>query len=157
MTAQHFYELRANLVDARAHLRTAKDAEKVALAEATQRAQPQGKNAEERAVNLVLALQQDAAYQPALARLRRWEHEVEKIEALLESACDDRRASEWQIRAKLADALFRSNVQTDHRDPTGEGAFDDASLEYADAMAFAQQNGYRESGDPAYADEEMPF
>lgn len=134
MTA-HFHELRQSLVDARAQFRTAKDAEKVALAEATQRANVAGRNAEERSVNLTIALQQDQEYLTALGRLRRWEYEVEKVEALLESACDDRRASEWQIRGKLADALLSAHVQTDHSDPTGEGAFDDVVDEQATRYA----------------------
>lgn len=150
----HFHELRQRLVTVRAELRTAKDLHEQALAQAEQAAidsgQAGGKNAEERARSLTLALMKDASYQAARARLREAENEVERVEALLESARDERRASEWHIRAKLADALFRVEVQSDDTDPAGDGAFDDI----VDDIYLAQA--------PAYVPEEeeipeLPF
>jgi hypothetical protein len=118
----HFHELRQRLVDCRAQLRSSKDLYELIKAEATERAAPQGKNADERAVALILALARDAAYQTALGSFRRDETEVERVEALLEAARDERRAAEWQIRAKLADGLFRASVPGEQAD---DEAFDD--------------------------------
>jgi hypothetical protein len=149
--SDHFTELRLRLADTRATLRQAKDMFTVAQAEAEQHAIDNGlaggKNAEERARSLTLALQKDAAYTGALSRLRSAEAECERIEALLESARDERRASEWQIRAQLADALFRAGIQSDAAEPAGESAFDDA----VDSSIYLAQA-------PAYDDEiEIPF
>lgn len=164
MNTQHFHELRQNLANARHELRAAKDSHATALAEATQRAQVTGKNKEERDTALALALHADEAYRNALQYMRRLEYEVERIEALLESACDDRRASEWQIRARLADGLFRANVQTDHSD-AAESAFDDAvdaALDdgYSHGDPNSRYYAQKPRPQPTYSmldDEECPF
>lgn len=122
------HELRLQLASARATLRAAKDDHELARAQAEQRAIDagcNGKNADERARNLTLALAEDDLYQRALARLRAAEAEVERLDALLESTRDARRAEEWHIRARLADGLFRAGVQSDSADAAGESAFDD--------------------------------
>lgn len=126
---EHFRELRLQLAQVRANLRQQKDLHEQALAQAEQAAidsgKAGGKNAEERARGLTLALMKDASYQAARAKLRAAEAECERVEALLESARDERRASEWQIRMRLADALFRGGIQSDESEPAGDGAFDD--------------------------------
>jgi hypothetical protein len=150
MDAAHFRELRLRLADRRANLRQAKDLHDQALAQAEQAAiddgRAGGKNAEERARSLTLALVNDASYQAAHTRLRGAEAEVDRVEALLESARDERRASEWQIRMRLADALFRGGVQSDEPEPATDSAFDDT----VDSIYLGQA--------PAYDDEiEVPF
>lgn len=138
MNTRHFGELRQRLADCRAAHRTAKDLHEQVQVQAEQAAidagKAGGKNAEERARSLALALMNDASYQSALARLRRAEHEAECVEALLEAARDERRAAEWQIRAKLADGLFR--VGMPHEDDTGYDDVADAEMDvYTDAAA----------------------
>lgn len=150
MTTAHFHELRQNLADARRELRTAKDTHAAALAVATQKANVSGKNKEERDTALTLALLADEAYQAALSYLRQWEYQVEKVEALLEAACDERRASEWQIRARLADGLFRAGAQTDYK-AVVERAFDDS----ADELAWQIHAGTYDAG--VADEEEIPF
>lgn len=153
MRTRHFHELRQRLADCRATLRTNKDLHEQAQAHAEQAAIDAGKaggrNAEERARSLTIALMGDASYQGSLATLRRAESEVERVEALLEAAKDERRASEWQIRMRLADGLFRAGVSND--DQAGDEAFDDvADVELDDVYAALADQAEREM-------EEMPF
>lgn len=156
----HFQELRLRLAECRATLRAQKDLYELIKAEAIQRAQPAGKNAEERARSLTLALMNDASYQGAHARLRATEAELDRVEALLESARDERRASEWQIRMRLADALFRANVQSDDAEPAGDSAFDntydDQAARYASSFsATLRRQQTRPNGTEEF--EELPF
>lgn len=127
----HFRELRLRVVETRADLRQQRDLFEQAEAQAEQAAidagRAGGKNAEERERSPVLALMSDPAYQGARSRLRAAEEEAERVEALLESARDERRASEWAVRLKLADALFRAGVQTDEPDASGDSAWDDTA------------------------------
>lgn len=133
---RHFRELRIQVVETRAHLRQTKDLYEVVKAEATQRAAVTGKNAEERAVALTLALNSDAAYQTALGSLRQAEYNADRATELLEAACDERRAAEWQIRAKLADGLFRAGVPHEHNgdefDETADQQADEAMARFYD-------------------------
>lgn len=130
-TDRHFRELRMRLVDLHRSLRHLKGDLELAKATAEQNAidrnQAGGKNAEERARSLLLIIQHDNAYMSALARLRDCEYEVERCEQLIEAAKDERRAAEWQIRARLADGLFRQQVQSDSADPLGDDASDDVA------------------------------
>jgi hypothetical protein len=71
-------------------------------------------------------LDADDTYTGALAHLRQAEHECERVEALLEAARDERRASEWQIRAQLAAAILGSDIPSDGGDPYGDDSFDNA-------------------------------
>lgn len=160
----HFLELRLRLAECRTTLRQMKDLHEQALAQAEQAAiddgRAGGKNAEERARSLTLALMNDASYQAAHTRLREVEAECERVEALLESARDERRASEWQIRARLADALFHAGAQSDGDEPAADSAFDDTYDEQAARYASsfgatlrrqqARPNGTEEL-------EELPF
>lgn len=135
----HFTTLRQRLADCHISLRAAKDAYELAKAEAEQYAIDHGKaggsNAEARARSLTIALEADAAYRAARTNLRAAEAELSRIEALLESAIDERRASEWQIRARLADALLGTAIPSDSSDPIGDSAFDDALLWNLDTQA----------------------
>src|SRR5262245_59478795 len=129
MNAQHFYELRLRLAECRASLRSAKDAFETVKAQREQVAidtgAAGGSNAEQRTRSLTIALATDTLYLSALAASRVCEAQCEQVEALLEAATDERRAAEWQIRARLADGLLGAAVPGDHVDPTGDGAFDD--------------------------------
>jgi hypothetical protein len=172
-------ELRAQLADARGRLRGTKDAYELAKAEAEQRAIEagcNGKNAEERGRSLLVAVSKDDQYLVAKAQLRYAENEVERLDALLEGARDARRYDEWQIRARLADALLQAGVQSDG-DSGAEGAFDDGMDAAVDEEIFAHDrtedngmsNGSLNSShyagkrrpQPTYSmleqDEELPF
>lgn len=127
-----FTELRLQLATVRDQLRHAKDTLTLSQAEAEQRAIDLaggsiGKNETERARHLTLALSRDPSYRGALTAVRCYEAEVERLEALLESAKDARRVDEWAIRARLADALLTAQVPTDQVDRSGDGAFDDTA------------------------------
>jgi hypothetical protein len=157
--SQGFTELRLSLALARARLRSAKDAYEVAKAEAEQRAIDNGcggKNAEERARNTLLTLQQDSAYLPLLGQLRHAEHEVDRLEALLEGARDARRVDEWRIRAQLVEALNRAGVASDHEDRAGDGAFDDGLGQQVD-RAVANYAAVRRPRTVAFDEEDLPF
>lgn len=134
--SQGFTELRLSLAEARSRLRAAKDSHDLAKAEAENKAilagLANGKNAEERSRALTLILAHDDDYLPALGNLRHCEHEVDRLEALLEGARDTRRIDEWRIRARLADTLDRAGVASDSPDQAGDAAFDDATDYVAD-------------------------
>lgn len=160
----HFMELRLRLADVRASLRQAKDLHEQALAQAEQAAvdsgKAGGKNAEERARSLTLALMNDASYQGALSHLRTTEAECERVEALLESARDERRAAEWQIRMKLADALFRAGIQSDDAEQAEDSAIDDIYDEQAARYANNFSATLRRQQTPPNGTEEtemLPF
>lgn len=149
-------ELRLQLAQARANLRSAKDTHELAKAEAEQRAIDagcNGKNAEERARSLLLAISKDDAYLTTLAQLRHLEREVDRLDAQLEGARDARRYDEWTIRARLADALLRAGVQSDGDDPSGDGAFDDYADDRA-VYAVERLNGRKYQ---PYEEESLPF
>lgn len=130
--ASYFRELRMQTVEMHRALRNAKDLLETIKAQSEQEVIESGfgggKNAEERARSLAIGLAAHGNYQAALANLRSCEYEAERCEQLLEAAKDERRAAEWQIRAKLADGLFNGGVQSDSHDPLGDDAFDDDTL-----------------------------
>jgi len=129
MTTHNMRALRLQLVDCERSLRQIKDQYEAAKADLSKRAfdtaTVTGKNAEERDRNLIVHLASKTDHEAALALLRDAEWQRDRCAALLEAAKDDRRAAEWQIRAKLADGLFRQQVQSDADDPAGDTAFDD--------------------------------
>lgn len=135
----HFTTLRQRLADCHISLRAAKDAYELAKAEAEQRAvrngKVTGKNKEEREVEMLIALANDRQHLDARASLRAAEAEKDRVEALVEAARDERRAAEWQIRARLADALLGTTIQSDADDPIGDSAFDDVLLYSLDTQA----------------------
>jgi hypothetical protein len=151
-----FTELRLSLAEARTKLRSAKDAHELAKAEAENKAilagLANGKNAEERSRALTLVIMHDDDYLPALGNLRHCEHEVDRLEALLEGARDARRVSEWQIRAELVGALNRAGVASDGQDRAGDGAFDDSLGQQVD-RALADRAAAR----AFVEDEDLPF
>lgn len=123
--------LRLALVDAERNLRNARDTYDDVLALRTKSGIDSGavvgKNAEERKTTLAVFLAQDSAYQASLAMMRDAEWSRDRSEAMLEAAKDERRAAEWQIRCRLADALFSRGVQSDSDDAISDTAFDDVT------------------------------
>lgn len=135
--------IRLKLVNTRADLRDAKDA--LAVAEARVASATNGKNAEERKTNLVLALSQDGEYCRLLTQVRQCETKIEQNEADLECFKDQRRADEWGVRLRLVEALERKGREDDGRDSGFDEAADDE----------VWQNTMRSiAGEP---DEDMPF
>lgn len=104
-SANPLAQLRNDLALAKADLREAKDNYAVAKAYAEQDAAIDGKNEAERTRRSTIAISNDHTYNRALAILRGAEHEVDRLEAAIENALDDRRAWEWSIRSALVDAL----------------------------------------------------
>lgn len=164
-TDRHFRELRLRLVEISKELRSYRGDKDnpglitISRSHAEQRAIQSangkyGSNPEERARFLTLALAEDKTYQITLTNLRNFEYEHERVEQLIEAAKDERRAAEWQIRAKLADGLFRQQVQSDSSDPLGDGAFDDtmdgAWVNIEDGLTYSRSGPYRPS-------EDLPF
>lgn len=163
-------ELRLQLAQARANLRSAKDEFDIVVALSEQRAIEAaggsiGRNEEERKRNLRIALANDGSYGNALMELREAEAEVDRQEALLEGARDARRYDEWTIRARLIDALVGTDIPSDSSDPAGDAAFDDAMLwRIDDGMSHGNLNSTHYAGkrrpQPTYSmlrDEELPF
>ena len=83
-----------------------------------------GANEDERKRALVLALAADPGYQAAAAAVRQCESHVARVEAELEILRDRRRAEEWAIRQRLADALL--GVPSDGPAGDDRAAWDDA-------------------------------
>lgn len=134
--------LRLAIVDADRDLRNAKDDYEKVSARRTLAAAPTGKNKEERETQIAVFLADDGEYQAALAIYRDAEWRRDRALALLEAAKDERRAAEWQIRCKLADALFARGVPSDASDPISDVAYEDsAQYELDDARIYAAQNG----------------
>lgn len=154
-----FTELRLSLAEARARLRSARDAHELAKAEAEQRAIDNGlaggKNIEERQRNTLLAIQNDTAYLATQKALRSAEANVDRLEALLEGARDARRIDEWRIRAELVGALNRAGVASD-ADDRSEAAFDDALGQQVD-QAVVNYAAVRRPRTVAFEEEDLPF
>lgn len=132
-------EIRLSLVAARASFRAAKDTHELVTAEAEQRAieaGATGKNAEERARALTIALNRDPLWLRSRTQLRHAEAEVERLQALLDSQDADRRAYEWSIRAGLVDALqARGHAAAE---PVDVSAFETLPDELTTRRAFAE-------------------
>jgi hypothetical protein len=115
--------LRIALAEARISLKDAKDYEATARAVAETTAiegGTNGKNADERARNLTIALMDDNYYQNARISLRDAEAKVDHLQAEIANYEDTIRADEARIREKLADALMGKRVD----DLTADQAFD---------------------------------
>ena len=176
--------VRRDLVAARIALRNASDelasaraaAEQRAIdaAVATARAGANGKKevdpekalgANERAREraLTLALADDRDYQAVRLRVRGLEEAVDLLEAELEDARDVRREREWEIRARLAEALDGRGVQSDHAEasPEDDVAFDDAAEEAVVEEAGELVRAILQSEEPDYwpgdDESEIPF
>ena len=178
--------VRRDLVAARIALRNASDELASARAAAEQRAidaavaaaragangkevDPEkalGGNERARERALTLALADDRDYQAVRLRVRALEEAVDLLEAELEDARDVRREREWEIRARLADALDNRGVQSDHAEasPEDDVAFDDAADEAVVEEAGELVRAILQSEEPDYwpgddelEPEEIPF
>jgi len=120
-------------------LRDARDAESRAKLRAEQEAitaagsvKALGSSDEERKRVLAVAVADHPGYQAALRHLRQVEAEHGRVEAQIETWKDERRASEWATRARMADALSRA-FQLDG-DPDDTATFDQALDQVADRL-----------------------
>ena len=152
MTTTHdMRALRLQLVDCERTLRTDREYFEEIKATIVKRAidagEITGKNAEERERNTIVYLSTDEQYRAKAAELRHAEWQRDRTAALLEAAKDERRAVEWQIRAKLADGLFRQGVQSDADDPNGDAAFDDVQYHGITAEAASRREGRTDTED----------
>ena len=121
---------RMNLAEAKATLRTAKDTYEMmrAIAEidAVENHGVNGKNAEERARNMTVALLNHEGYKGSLAHLRECERQVDELNAMIAVEEDAIRAAELAARERLAEALMgkrADNAASDYLafDPTVHG------------------------------------
>lgn len=109
--------LYTTLASAKDELRRAKDHEQTIRAIVEGPAQIFGKSADDRKRELALLLAQNTTYKKALADLRSAEAAVDQAQAAIDQAESERRDREWQIRARLADALSRQHVESEDSVP----------------------------------------
>lgn len=151
-------ELRAQLVEKRAELRELTDDLAVIRARIESEAVEQaggekklGENAEARQRAFILALDADGDYGQFHVGLRLCEREIERLEAEIESARDERREWEWSIRLRLAAALDGKGIQVE--EPAEMASDSEAFDAVADAEAIVQFEQQYEQ-DLAAAEEE---
>ena len=131
-------DLRQQLADARDELRRAKDHYETIRAIVEMGVMTTGKNAEDRKRELTVALSRDATHEGALELLRTAERHVDRVQAAIDVAEDERREREWAIRARLADALGDAG----HEDQAFE-ITSDRRLSVAVASRYETANGAR--------------
>lgn len=130
---------RLNLASAKADLRLAKDTYEMMRAIAENQFIGDGtggRNAEERARNLTIALLDHEGYQGSLRYLRECERRVDELHAMIAVEEDAIRMAELAARERLAEALLGKRM-------------DDA---YADALAEDAQGSYN-----GKTDRDFPF
>lgn len=113
MNVTNITELRTQLTEARIRLRSTRDlydlAKVTAEAKAIETAggaKNLGANEDERRRALCLALAESDSYSKWLSDVRLQEAALDRIEAALSNELDVRRAREWAVRERLADALM---------------------------------------------------
>lgn len=138
MVTSDLADLRRRICETRIALRDTNDQLTKAKAEAEQRAieaaggiKGLGSNEAEQKRQLNLAVLKDEGYGSQLSAVRALEATAERLEAELETARDERRAEEWRIRLRLAEALDGRGVNSDDVQPDGDNAFDDSATERA--------------------------
>lgn len=152
------------LAAARSACQAAKDSEKVQRAWAERRAVASlngtlGKNAEERERQLTVALAEDSEYKAALARLRQAELRVAELEADLEAYKDQRRESEWAVRAALVNALAGRQIFAEADDTAFDAAGDEAIYQELTEDEDEGEDDGMSHGDPTsafYAQQRRP-
>lgn len=152
------------LAGARSALQAAKDSEKVQRAWAERRAVASlngalGKNAEERERQLTIALAEDSEYKAALARLRAAELHVAELEADIEVYKDQRRESEWAVRAALVNALAQRQIFAEADDGAFAAAGDEEAYQELTEADDEDDDGGMSRGDPDsgfYAQQRRP-
>lgn len=107
--------LYTDLAHAKDELRRAKDHENTmrAIAEYIELS---GKNPDDRKRELAFTLCQDKGYRKAQEQLRDAEEAVDQAQATIDTAESERREHEWQVRARLADALREHTKEPDDFD-----------------------------------------
>lgn len=98
-------------------LRRAKDHEAIIRAIVESQTLTTGKTADDRKRELALALANHDGYRKALDELRKAEHAVDEAQAAIDAAEAERRDREWAIRARLAEALGRFNLDNEDQIP----------------------------------------
>lgn len=131
-------ELRMALVNAQERLTEARDNWTAYLGGILKEVKIKATTKEARDIEIAGLLGNDPHYRSALSVLRNAEYNCSRAEAILESAKDARRKWEWDIRSRLADAIERSGVQSDHQDRAGDSAFDDNMDHYGHARAISE-------------------
>lgn len=141
-------DLRLELAQAKADLREARDDLTVVQAAIERQvideaggSRALGANERDRERALTLALNDQASYTRALAALRDRESEIERLEAEIQNAEDERRRHEYAVRAQVAEALTllcRSGI----RFGTGATAALDAATERAADGTMAHVHSY---------------
>lgn len=126
-------QLRLDLANARAELRTAKDALDTAKAIATLNVS--GKNDDERKKAAAIALIDNQHYNLALIALRDREFAVDLIEAQIATEEDALRQRELEARERLTEAL---------RGKRTDNAVADAALDQFSRIEAAQRSGYQD-------------
>jgi hypothetical protein len=115
-------QLRTDLAAARVALRQAKDAHEimraVAETDAIERGVADGKNADERARKLTVALLYHDGYNGSITYLRDREADVDRLQAEIAIEEDRLRAEELRVREKLADALLGRSEEAAVEDET---------------------------------------
>lgn len=140
---QGMYSSRMRIAELRSEHRRHKEI----MAQREARVQVNGKNAEERKNALLIALAADDTYCESYQACEDITLDIDRYEAEIEYAKDQRREREWAIRLRLVEALERRGLEDDGRD----GAFD----EVADQLAWnANMNGARPKTDDEI---EIPF
>ncbi len=107
-----------------------------------------GKNQEARDLAREQAFKADEAHSQILAQTYQAHIELVEIEGQVEGLEAERRALEWQIRARLVEALERKHIQGNHH---GEAAFEDVSDHTMDEALFDGP------GMAPVDDDELPF
>lgn len=143
-------------------LRDARDAEARAKLQAEQQAiaaagslKALGSNDDERKRALLIAVADDPACQAAQRAVRGHEAQRERLLAQLETWKDERRAQEWEIRSRTADAI--RTVATLSGDPDDTKAIDQALDEAASILLTNLLNRVVRQVPAAATTEEMPF
>lgn len=152
MTPKNLYAARHALVSAKLNHSTAIETERImrakcemAIIQAAGGEKALGANEAERKRVLTVKLDESETYQHVMQQLRRAENDLLYAEMELDHLLDERRAEEWAIRARLADAL--QGRDTNPAQP------EEAAFDYAGDTAIG-----RVAAHPAYAvDEDLPF
>lgn len=131
-----------DLAIAKDNLRRAKDHEQTVKAITESMTETNGKTVDDRKRELTLALSQDGIYTQALFQLREAEAHADRVQATIDQADADRRDREWQIRAKLAEALAGRN------EDDLPGHFQDRQMEQSARLRIVQST--RQSVDDLY-------
>lgn len=109
--------LYTDLAAAKHQLRLAKDHHETVKAIAEMSIVTTGKNADDRKREMIAAIENDKTYIRAWNALRDAEYAADVAQAAIDQAEAERRDREWQIRARLAEALNRQHIESEDSVP----------------------------------------